>query len=353
MTSALTPDEREQLVEERDFLLRSLEDLEAEHDAGDVDEADYLALKDDYTRRAAATIRTLGAKQVERPARRGLSRSALLWSAGVVLFAVLAGVLVARSSGRRSAEDGLTGEVSNGVLALIDQAQTAANGGDLDRAIELYSNVLEQQPSNVEALTYRGWLRFQAGELTEGRADIDKAVQLEPTYPDAHIFKALLFLRDKRPDEAINEFALVNLDRAPPEVKVLMRNTAEGLAESQQVDASLRLFDVLLKHNPRDHETLAERGWVLGRTAQSVLDAGGDKTRATQLLESARRSLDQAVEIDPTYPNARVYRAFVAFAQGSKADADADLRVFDGLPNRPPELVELVAAFGLREAIKK
>lgn len=353
MTSALTPDEQQQLEEERDFLLRSLDDLEREHEAGDVDQADYHALKDDYTRRAAATIRSLGAKQVARPAQRAISRSALLWSVGVVLFAVLAGVLVARSSGRRGAEDGLTGEVSNSVLALIDRAQTAANTGDLDRAIELYGEALQQQPSNVEALTYRGWLRFQAGELVEGRADIDRAIQLDPSYPDAHFFKALLFMRDKKSDDAIKEFSLINFDNAPPEVKVVIRNTAEGLAESQQVDASLRLFDVLLKHNPRDHETLAERGWVLGRTAQSVLDAGGDKARVAQLLESARKSLDQAVTIDPTYPYARVYRAFVAFAQGLKAEADADLKVFDGLGNRPPELVELVDAFGLRDAIKK
>lgn len=353
MSGALTPDEKLQLEEERDFLLRSLDDLELEHEAGDVDDADYHALKDDYTRRAAATIRTLGAKQVQRSARRALSRSALLWSVGVVLFAVLAGVLVARSSGRREADDGLTGEVSGSVLALIDRAQAAANVGDLDRAIELYGEVLDQQPSNVEALTYRGWLRFQTGELTEGRADIERAVQLDPSYADAHLFKALLFLRDNKADDAIKEFSLVNLDNAPPEVKLLMRDTAEGLAERQQVDASLRLFDVLLKHSPQDHETLAERGWVLGRTAQSILDGGGDKARVAQLLESARKSLDQALAIDPTYPYARVYRAFVAFAQGSKSDAAADLKVFDGLSDRPAELVELVDAFGLREAIKK
>src|SRR4051794_18690615 len=49
----LGPDELAALEEQRDFLLGSLRDLDAEHDAGDVDEADYLALKDDYTARAA------------------------------------------------------------------------------------------------------------------------------------------------------------------------------------------------------------------------------------------------------------------------------------------------------------
>ena len=39
------------LDEERDFLLNSLRDLEAERNAGDITEADYIALRDDYTAR--------------------------------------------------------------------------------------------------------------------------------------------------------------------------------------------------------------------------------------------------------------------------------------------------------------
>src|SRR5690606_37957028 len=40
------------LEEQRDFLLRSLDDLEREREAGDLDDDDYQALKDDYTARA-------------------------------------------------------------------------------------------------------------------------------------------------------------------------------------------------------------------------------------------------------------------------------------------------------------
>ena len=55
----LDPDALAALVEERDFLLRSLDDLEREHDAGDVDDHDYETLKDDYTARAARAIRAI------------------------------------------------------------------------------------------------------------------------------------------------------------------------------------------------------------------------------------------------------------------------------------------------------
>ena len=55
----LDPDALAALEEERDFLLRSLEDLEREHAAGDVDDSDFEELKDDYTARAAAVIRAI------------------------------------------------------------------------------------------------------------------------------------------------------------------------------------------------------------------------------------------------------------------------------------------------------
>src|SRR5690349_19733038 len=49
----------EALEEERDFCLRSLRDLEAEHAAGDLDDADYETLRESYVARAAVAIRGL------------------------------------------------------------------------------------------------------------------------------------------------------------------------------------------------------------------------------------------------------------------------------------------------------
>src|SRR5690606_27537834 len=93
----LYPDTLSALEEERDFLLRSLDDLEREHEAGDVDDHDYEVLKDDYTARAARVIRAIETHQARlAAARRPRSRRRVaLTTLGVVAFAVLAGVLVA------------------------------------------------------------------------------------------------------------------------------------------------------------------------------------------------------------------------------------------------------------------
>ena len=64
---------RADLEAERDFLLRSLDDLEVERGAGDIDDEAYQQLHDDYTARAAAVLRALGDGVDARPARAGPS----------------------------------------------------------------------------------------------------------------------------------------------------------------------------------------------------------------------------------------------------------------------------------------
>ena len=65
--------DRGALEAERDFLLRSLDDLDAEREVGNVDDGTYQTLHDDYTARAATIIRSLDAGTdltVARPAAR-------------------------------------------------------------------------------------------------------------------------------------------------------------------------------------------------------------------------------------------------------------------------------------------
>jgi hypothetical protein len=117
MTDATTVDpDRSRLEAERDFLLRSLDDLEAEHDAGGIDDASYQRLHDDYTARAAAAIRSLrdGGDTRDVTATRDDadttgSRRRIVMIAAVVVFALLAGAALASALGAR-----LPGQTSSG-----------------------------------------------------------------------------------------------------------------------------------------------------------------------------------------------------------------------------------------------
>lgn len=187
------------LEEQREFLLRSLDDLEREHDAGDVDEQDYLALKDDYTARAASVLRALEAGQV-RPARqpprpRPIGRR-LAVLAGVLAFAGLAGLLVAQASGRRDAGDLSSGDIRQTVTEKLNEATRLLGEGDAEGAVALYDEVLVDQPANAEALTYRGWALYQfLGDREGGLTSLLDAATADSEYPDVHAFLAVVFAK--------------------------------------------------------------------------------------------------------------------------------------------------------------
>jgi len=214
----LDPDALVALEEERDFLLRSLDDLEREHDAGDVDDNDYASLKDDYTARAANVLRAIDDRR-ELATSAGAGRSWMRTAGGLLLVAVLAvgvGWFVFRDAGTRAPGQGLSGDPRQDSANLVlqaqqatGQAQTALQSGDsaaardyYQTALERYSQALEQSPGNVEAITYRGWVLHNvalasssapAAELDQqAMQGLDQAVATDPTYADARVFRALM-----------------------------------------------------------------------------------------------------------------------------------------------------------------
>jgi len=214
----LDPDALAALEEERDFLLRSLQDLEREYAAGDVDQSDYEELKDDYTARAAAAIRAVddrtAAVKSLRP-QRNWKRTAL----GLVVVgfvAVGAGWIVFRNAGTRAPGQGLTGDArqdsSNLILqaqGLTGQAQASLQAGDsakalkqFESAVQTYDEALEISLENVQAMTYRGWVLHTialnseasiAAQLdAQARRYLDEAIATDPTFSDARVFRAIL-----------------------------------------------------------------------------------------------------------------------------------------------------------------
>jgi len=214
----LDPDALAALEEERDFLLRSLEDLEREYAAGDVDDSDFEELKDDYTARAAAVIRAIEdrteAVKSLRP-QRNWQRTAL----GLLLVGVMAvgaSWVVFRNAGTRAPGQGLTGDIrqdsSNLILqaqGLTGQAQASLQAGDsakaikqFESAVQAYDKALEISPENVQALTYRGWVLHTIALSSEPSVAaefdlqaleyLDEAIAIDPLYSDARVFRAIL-----------------------------------------------------------------------------------------------------------------------------------------------------------------
>jgi tetratricopeptide (TPR) repeat protein len=232
-TRELRPDELAALEEQRDFLLRSLDDLEQEHDAGDVDEHDYAALRDDYTARAARVLRAIEAHQarVAAPQSSGSRWRNLATVAGVVLFALAAGFLVAQAAGRRQSGDSLTGNIRESTRQQVDDAVGVAAGGDYAGAIDELDGVLADHPDNVEAMTYKGWFQYRSGDA-EFMATLTDAVEADPDYPATHAFLAVILRDLGRPDYALRELERLDDLNPPPEILQLVSGLREELTQA-------------------------------------------------------------------------------------------------------------------------
>lgn len=216
---------RRELEEERDSLLAALEALDGELADGDIEPAEYDALKDDYTARAAAVIRAIeavgpgpsGAAAESRPeedasraASHGRKRARLgVGILAAVAMVAVAGVLVSRSADQRRPGEAATGEIAatgptTQVAADLQRARQLTGEGQTLAAIKLYDEILVRDPRQPEALAYRGWLVRLAGRqagnpqlMDNGLEYLNQAVAADPRYPDAHFFRGLMLYQDK------------------------------------------------------------------------------------------------------------------------------------------------------------
>lgn len=222
------------LEEQRDFLLRSLEDLERERDAGDVDLHDYETLKDDYTARAAAVLRAIEAGRPRAvPVARSSWRRTALVGLGLLAFSVVAGALLAQALGRRDSGEVITGGITQSVAEKLNEANRRAGAGELRAAIELYDEVLEEEPANAEALAYKGWLQTLSGDGEEGLSTLLAAATANPSYPDVHAFLAIVFFRNGLVEQASRELDRLDALDPPAAIRELTAGLREQINQSQ------------------------------------------------------------------------------------------------------------------------
>jgi tetratricopeptide (TPR) repeat protein len=374
----LDPDELAALEDERDHLLTSLEDLEREHDAGDLDDADYATLKDDYTARAAEVLRAIEEQRelfraAAAPRDRGRT---LLVVTAVLAFAVLAGVLVARGAGIRGAGT-LTGNDGTLTEELADCQPLAFQ--DPARGVRCYDEILRSSPDNPEALTYRGWALVRDGRIREGTEAIDRAIELAPDFADARVFRAIVLARAGEAAARTGDAASARraFEAAAAELDAFHRNNPPQVA-LQVLSQELLEFKVFLGLLDRPTgecwaRTLSERRDDLsldqafydrlGACLDGVLVAApndGDAlvSRAltflgpqTQDLPAARDRVERALAADPGDRNARLLRASLAVAERRLEDAEADLSELDG-SRRPTASFLIGAPDVLRRAVE-
>lgn len=234
MSKPINPDRLAELEDERRFLLRSLSDLEREHDAGDIDEVDFAELKDGYTARAAAVLRAIEDGQASLPARSPVNWTRRL-AGGLVVIASIAVVwwALSASTAQRLPGGEITGLDPRDERQLLLAQARASQFDDPAAAAALYDLVLDDDPDHVEALAYGGWTKaLAATSETDLRGAIDqllRATELDPDYPDPECFLGIVYARLEQDDLAIPRLDECLAANPPADIRVLVEGLRDRL----------------------------------------------------------------------------------------------------------------------------
>jgi tetratricopeptide (TPR) repeat protein len=224
-------DAREQLEEDRRAALRTLRELEFEHGAGHVSDADYADLRARYEAETATILTELdrlGAAptptpataeaKAPAPARSGWRHPAAIAVGAVALvtFGVGLGVGIVRYTepdqtagapmpGSRplagmdapSAANAPRGPVTPEMLqGMLQAARASLFARRYNEAIAAYQAVLKRDPNNVDATTHLGLIAAIAAQGEHGPEMVDRALglfdralALDPNYPPALLYR--------------------------------------------------------------------------------------------------------------------------------------------------------------------
>jgi hypothetical protein len=204
--------DRWSLADRRDFLRRSLDDADREHEAGDLDDADYELLR----RRDLAALAEVeaqldalappdppdGGAEPGRPRRRrSTDRRRRTWLAVGGAVAVVAGVVVLVASLATSRLPGqvATGSIKTSQAQQVDrelaQAAVLVGEGKDVQALQAYQGVLAVVPQQQTALAESGWLEWESGNQShnpslaaKGSTTVAEAVRVAPRFYAARAY---------------------------------------------------------------------------------------------------------------------------------------------------------------------
>jgi cytochrome c-type biogenesis protein CcmH/NrfG len=165
--------------------MRSLDDLELERESGGIDDESYTELHDDYTARAAAVLRTLrdGVDVTPAPAPHSPERTRrrVLLVAGVVVFAVLAGVSLAYALGAR-----LPGQTSSGNSVAAAPSTTNASQKAVSAKIKDLEGQVNVKPDDYDLRLQLARAYEENGDLANALKQSDAAISIDPNRAEGH-----------------------------------------------------------------------------------------------------------------------------------------------------------------------
>ncbi len=215
--------------------------------------------------------------------------------------------------------DAVGDEVQKKAAALFEAGQNAHQSGDLNKALELYSEALRLDSSLWQAEFQRGVAYLSLNRHNDARASMTRVNELLSQFSESPDLRQI----SARVQVALGEIALA--ESKPSEAEKSFRRALE--LNPQAARARSGLAEVLLASGKHE-EAIAE--------AKAAIAAGDDRAATFSLLgiaqtiggkyDEALPNLDESLKRDPKNAMALLYRAEVFIAKNRFDEAIRDLR---------------------------
>lgn len=224
------------------------------------------------------------------------------------------------------------------MVQLLQQGLFHHRRGEVALAMERYSEVLQKDPKNAEALYYVAVIACQEGQFKQGVDLVRKALGLVP--PEARMLNLLGQALDRlgQPLEAVK--ALDQAIALDPKLAAAHANRANIMVDAGLPDEALKSFDRALALEPNSPFELINRGGLLELTGR---------------LEDALKDYEHALKLEPNTAEVHANRASVlkdlgqvdvAAGHDGAARFDEAIGSYDRAIKLKPRLHEAFAARG-------
>jgi tetratricopeptide (TPR) repeat protein len=163
----------------------------------------------------------------------------------------------------------------------------SAQNGHIDEAIAQLQRVVEMDPNYAEAHYNLGIDFSRKGQIDDAVAQFQQALDLNPNYAEAHYNLGVIHDEKGRVDDAIAEFQAAL--ESKPSYAEANNNLGIALGEKGHFEAAIAQFEKALEANPKYAEAHNNLGNIFFQDRR---------------LNEAINQYQKALEVDPTYAEA-------------------------------------------------
>jgi Flp pilus assembly protein TadD len=247
-----------------------------------------------------------------------------------------------------------------------DEALTRASDGDLDGAVPLFEEAVEEEPEDAERRRAFAKVLYQLGRLDEAEAQALAVVELEPADIEARMVLYSVYVGKQDLDRA--RMTLEEARELAPEDLRLLKQLAFVAGESGTPADAIAAWEAVVRVAPDDTEAWMSLGDLYAASGNSAKSEEAYR-RVTELepenahqiffnlgaliinkpdrtdadTQKAIGAFRKAVELKPDYAQAHKQLAFALLGAGDRAGAKSALERYVQLAPDAPDAAQMQA----------